>query len=954
MRPKIISVRHLLEKGIHYESQKEFLESIYRDVYKGAYESVEQIRIDNRKQEGKDYRKRKGRNVEIANVISFVGRRGTGKSSSMMSFCESLQNYSANRKAFYAKLQDGDGKQNPGNDSRDSQEVGLFALECIDASALEENESVFTIVLANILSKIEECSRNKKYNTEEYQKRSLIKKLEELYKNYSALTDPLRFGQGEYSSYENLKNLASSQRIREQFGELVTECLQYFNELGENSVPESYLVIAIDDLDMAHYNKRTSRQGQLNIRSYEIMRLISKYFSVPGVIVLAAYNHTNLYRQCSSYFADSNSRNYDEEFDTEENVKSGSHLASEFMEKVFAPTYRLYMPSWQKWDYNIRNIQISIGEDITKKDIFSRFREKEECILSVKRLILFLYAERLGIYYDCEGKKKHFLEPDSLRQLSNMLCLLMEQEAPAVEGTYQEEVFKRVMDDAYFRFGHEHLHLEKERTFFQDLLGAQIERRGQEIVQRMSKRITPLGRTGKEIIKLFKRERQEYFQYTTNEYGFIGLEPTINKWLDNSDVPYSYAELVHCIYHMTRVEEPYSRELVACILHSYSIVLSQIYASYKNAKKKIFEKEENKGIYIENYKELLKKRQEYKENTDIRRASEEDVQEDADKKGSVGLKKDIERIEKDAQLLKDVVGDTIFGRWSEYYFPKVYTKGMRLDNAVIIGCTEDIREAGFKAVFQIERDSRQEDLGHAIKGCIFTMLMYSDLPDWRELDLEIMYKPGDEEVGGFSLQYNGEVKFELTSFVRASIFYPDYLYKMERLLLDAFSFDGHNGVSQENFISIAREVIEGEFEKLWNEYYEWDRTYGNMILPIKDFDTMYNLIKHLFREGKEENELAVSLQKEGAFFGEYNKMIMRIERHLSNMDEFYCLKNSERSFVKKFLECPYFKLMEEVSDEALSRNYVENHIKGVATGVYNHRLMVLGGDDGQDSDGVVL
>lgn len=39
-------------------------------------------------------------------------------------------------------------------------------LDCIDASTLEESESVFTIVLANILSMIEEYGKEKEYDLE--------------------------------------------------------------------------------------------------------------------------------------------------------------------------------------------------------------------------------------------------------------------------------------------------------------------------------------------------------------------------------------------------------------------------------------------------------------------------------------------------------------------------------------------------------------------------------------------------------------------------------------------------------------------------------------------------------------------------------------------------------------------------------------------------------------------
>ena len=150
MEPKIIALQHLLEKGIHYEKASEITKSIYRDVYRGAFEAVEQIRVDNQNREGKGYRNLKGRNVEIANVISFVGRRGTGKSSSMMSFQGMLQNYSE--------------RQTDKENFDSLKGASFFVLDCIDASTLEESESVFTIVLANILSMIEEYGKEKEYD----------------------------------------------------------------------------------------------------------------------------------------------------------------------------------------------------------------------------------------------------------------------------------------------------------------------------------------------------------------------------------------------------------------------------------------------------------------------------------------------------------------------------------------------------------------------------------------------------------------------------------------------------------------------------------------------------------------------------------------------------------------------------------------------------------------------
>ncbi|MCI9530848.1 MAG: hypothetical protein HFH38_03695 [Lachnospiraceae bacterium] len=925
MKPKIITLQHLLEKGIHYENQKDFSASIYANVYQGAFESVKQIMTDYER-----HRNVKGRNMEIANVVSFVGRRGTGKSSSMMSFLEALQNYKWKP----------DGKESE-KKLGDSQ---FFTLECIDASALEEDESIFTIVLANMLSKIDEYSKDKEYDLKEYQRRSLQMKLEKIYKNYCSLTEVRALEQGEYSAYENLKNLASSQRIRTQFEELVKECLQYFSAQDGYSAQKTYLVIAVDDLDMAHYNKRKGKQGHLNIRSYEIMRLISKYFSVPKVIVLTAYNHASLYGQCSGFFTGSNTSNYNEVYESKESLGFGARLATEFMEKVFAPVYRLYMPSWKKWDYNGRNIKVDVGETDRPEDIFFRFyKEKNKHIFSVKKLLLVIYAERTGIYYDCEGKKRHFLEPDSLRDLSNILHLLLEEEVQGYNG--QElylpkkggemgEGFKRIMDDSYFRFIQERIYLEEERELLYSLLENQITRRGEQIIRLISPEIKPLGRSGRQISKLLKSERKEFFQYTSEDfYGPSSLESLIDWWEDNSDVSYSYAELVHSIYHMTRLEAPYSRGLVECILQFFSISLAQIYYAYEDLKRQLVrieeEEEQEEGwIYINTYRKWgLGQADSFTENSNGAEVMGE--------------------IEKYNQLLKGFIGDTVLGKWTEYYFPKVYMSGITEKYSVVIGCFDGIWEAEFKVVSLFEHDPTKDDIKNMIEECVFLMMMYPDLLKWKKLQLEIRHKADGDGIRGIEIFHNGEVRFELSAFITCSIFYPYYLGKIEQLLLDSFQEGVGDNSSEKAFKKDTKGMISVVFNGLWQQYYGWDKKYGNMILPIQHFDTMYNLIKHLFQEGKAANEYAVNLDEKGVFFREFCLMADNFGKHLKKMDDYYCLKD-ERSFLNKFEKCPYFGLLKNVG----SKEYIEDYIKNIAISVYNHRMMGFSPDDKKGMDGV--
>ena len=129
-----VRLKDLLKKGIIVEDAASFGSSIFEDVYARAAEAVERIKSDSRQERGLHRcGEAIGRNKEVSNIVSFIGRRGTGKSSSMLSFQEALKKYRGPEKDY-----------NPAGLSfskeADMDDVRFFVLDCIDAAALEEEE----------------------------------------------------------------------------------------------------------------------------------------------------------------------------------------------------------------------------------------------------------------------------------------------------------------------------------------------------------------------------------------------------------------------------------------------------------------------------------------------------------------------------------------------------------------------------------------------------------------------------------------------------------------------------------------------------------------------------------------------------------------------------------------------------------------------------------------------
>ncbi len=97
-----------------------------------------------------------------------------------------------------------------------------------------------------------------------------------------------------------MRNAGSSQKIRENFEELVK---LYLDTIDSNSrdlmkTEQRFLVITLDDIDIA---RRKKGDGKENWGTYKIMSTIYKYLTVPGVIVLTAYDYSNLQERCLSF-----------------------------------------------------------------------------------------------------------------------------------------------------------------------------------------------------------------------------------------------------------------------------------------------------------------------------------------------------------------------------------------------------------------------------------------------------------------------------------------------------------------------------------------------------------------------------------------------------------------------------------------------------------------------------
>ena len=414
-----------------------------------------------------------------------------------------------------------------------------------------------------------------------------------------------------------------------------------------------------------------------------------------------------------------------------------------------------------------------------------------------------------------------------------------------------------------------------------------VKQRGKSIVTYMSRTVLPLGL---DIRKRYEREERDAIRA-----GIDILDLRKIPIYDNSKVAYSYAELVHSIFHMTRNEKVYSKKFVACILYSYTLKLTEIYK-----------------LYIWN-KRKLSKTQFFSAFRDRKRGSE-DIEENT--------LEIIRKINNCHQVLSSVIGETIVGKWVEYFFPEIKIKSNRkyseIENPEGGTIISYITNPNEDLIITFESSAQQETIMLKLKKIVFITMMYVDINQFKVEDVNWNIDHGKCI---FRLKCNNPSDFEFTAFFKHMFLYVDYLNTLEKWILKSLE---ENGIA----INILKYKIQKAFDELWNEYYEWDHIYGNACIPFYSLDITYNMIKkhYMKYEQRVSQYLELSIgDKNTPFLMEYKKMLDSFKDYLNSIDETYGLKE-DKAFAKIFKHCPFYGMVKELQNDQESRIEISNYI----------------------------
>jgi len=368
-----------------------------------------------------EYYPDKNKDYKIYNVISFLGGRGTGKTSAMVSYTEFLKNYEKN---IENEMDESNKKYFL--DTPPNNPVSFLTLDMIHATMLGKNEGILDVILANMWELY-----TKSLNVRGYHRDGLFEQKESIAKGFSALKkayqDYLKSSTNDHASeIRQLSDLASSLNFRKKFQEFVQLFLKFF----ENK-KNTFLVIMIDDIDMAKSD------------SFEILEQLHLFLRVPNVIIFITADIIRLQQICEHYYY---KKYVDGELANTNNaeldlfIRNKQDFSNDFLEKIIALDMRINMP-----DFYVVNPPLA--------------EEKKDEELKLKNKILQILFDN-NLEFDGKAHEHHFLEGFTLRENTALLheldrgCKLKTDESGGINNWLMQRIKEQLanrIEDSYLR-----------------------------------------------------------------------------------------------------------------------------------------------------------------------------------------------------------------------------------------------------------------------------------------------------------------------------------------------------------------------------------------------------------------------------------------------------------------------------------------------------------------------
>lgn len=319
----------------------------------------------------------------LNNIITFIGERGSGKTSCMLTFANILND----GKDKFAKI----------NDRK------FYLLPVIDPSFFSKNYNIIGSFIATIYRQFNEHAKSSNNNLEEGKRHDFFSALAKAQKSYGRLSSEMKH---EFDDIEKLEQLTCALQLKDDIRDLVKKFLDC---IGER---HNMIVLSIDDIDL---NTKTA---------VEMLEWIRKYLIQPNIVILFALKldqMTDLKRL-------SLIKEYKEILDKNRMSESEiDEMAERYIAKLFPLANRVYMP---KAELLPNALYLQKGEGIEKSEILKE-------VVAQK-----IFDKTRFMFYNL-GNNANLIVPGNLREVLHLLRMLDDMkeiiEEKNNDGTNSEE-----------------------------------------------------------------------------------------------------------------------------------------------------------------------------------------------------------------------------------------------------------------------------------------------------------------------------------------------------------------------------------------------------------------------------------------------------------------------------------------------------------------------------------
>lgn len=361
----------------------------------------------------------------LNNIFAFIGDRGSGKTSCMVSVAHALikKDQGGYTSAELSIL----------DDYQEIKKAKFHTIDLIDPTYFDSNNNLLSLFLAKLFAAFRERERNENvyFERRNQEKRNIF--LEHLAQAQEKLR--LMLGHDHEEDYENslehLTDLSAAVDLKNTIQMVEDDFMDYFD------MNDTLLLLRIDDIDLS------------TDKAAEMAEIIRKYFVQPNMVVLMSVKMDQMKmakkNELVRQYADLNRFEqrrvrYEEHNQMEEIEESLNEMVEQYLIKLIPQSQRIYMPESEY--YCDRPLEITS----------ERF-EKPLQFCSVKNAVLELIFTKTRYLFYNSALTTSFMVPRNLRellQLFKLLCLMddywTDRNAPAL---YNKKAFKKYLFESW-------------------------------------------------------------------------------------------------------------------------------------------------------------------------------------------------------------------------------------------------------------------------------------------------------------------------------------------------------------------------------------------------------------------------------------------------------------------------------------------------------------------------